>query len=180
MRVFKFIKRVCYRFSMLYWRLFASPAEYARHIGVTIGSNCRIETRNWSSEPYLVTIGNNVAITNGVSIHTHGGARVLREQHPDFDFFGKVKICDWAYIGSFSQIMPGVTIGEGALVAAGSLVTKSVDPHMVVAGNPAKVICSTEEFYMRNKQFNLDTKKMTGDAKKEYLLSLPDEMFIRK
>ena len=42
--------------------------------------------------------------------------------------------------GALSQIMPGVTIGEGALVAAGSVVTKSVAPHTVVAGNPAKII----------------------------------------
>ena len=45
---------------------------------------------------------------------------------PDFDVFGKVVIKDWAYIGAHAQIMPGVTIGEGAMVAAGSVVTKSV------------------------------------------------------
>lgn len=157
-----------------------SPIKYAKHIGVTIGSNCKIETRNWSSEPYLVTIGNNVALTNGVSIHTHGGARVLRKDHPEFDFFGKVRICDWAYIGAYSQIMPGVTVGEGALVAAGSIVTKSVDPHTVVAGNPAKPVCSTEEFYHRNKRYNVGSKKMTPEEKKKYLLSLPEDSFIVK
>ena len=68
-----------------------------------------------------MTIGNNVQVTNDVSIHTHGGGNCIRKDHPDFDTFGKVIIEDWAYIGSFSQIMPGVTIGEGALVAAGSV-----------------------------------------------------------
>ena len=61
--------------------------------------------------------------------------------------FGKVVIEDWAYIGASSQIMPGVTIGTGALVAAGSVVTKSVPPHTVVGGNPARIICTTADYY---------------------------------
>ncbi len=166
--------------SKLYWRVIASPHSYAKHIGVEIGSNCFISTRNWSKEPYLIKIGNNVAITKDVSIHTHGGGRVVRKDHPDFDIFGKVVIEDWAYIGAKSQIMPGVTIGEGALVAAGSIVTKSVPPHTVVGGNPAKIICTTEEFYERNKKYDVHSKRMSSAEKKKFLLSLPEEKFIKK
>ena len=61
----------------IYWHYVASPEKEARHMGVTIGTNCLIATRNWSTEPYLVTIGNNVQITNEVSIHTHGGGAIL-------------------------------------------------------------------------------------------------------
>ena len=168
------------RISRFYWHNIASPEKLARHLGVIIGKNCVISTRNWPSEGYLLTIGNNVAITSGVSIHAHGGARVVRAKHPDFDVFGKVMIEDWVYIGAYSQIMPGVTIGEGALVAAGSIVTKSVAPHTVVGGNPAKYICTTEEFYERNKQYNVNTKGLTEQDKKKKLLSLPDNMFIKK
>lgn len=50
-----------------------SPAAYARSLGVTIGKNCLIDTRNWPSEGYLVTVGNNVQITRYVSIYCHGG-----------------------------------------------------------------------------------------------------------
>ena len=107
-----------------------------------------------------------------------GGA--IRMQHPDFDVFGKVVIEDWAYIGAFSQIMPGVTIGEGALVAAGSVVTKSVAPHTVVGGNPARYICTTEEFYEKNKRFNMNTKGLSVEAKKEKLLNADEMMFLRK
>lgn len=127
-----------------------------------------------------MTIGNNVQVTNDVSIHTHGGGNCIRKDHPDFDTFGKVIIEDWAYIGSFSQIMPGVTIGEGALVAAGSVVTKSVAPHTVVAGNPARVICTTEEYYERNKRFDVKTKGKSLEEKKRVLFSLPEDMFIKK
>lgn len=54
-----------------YWRFLVSPIDYARHIGVFVGENSFIATRKWSSEPYLITIGNNVQITSGVAIHTH-------------------------------------------------------------------------------------------------------------
>lgn len=108
------------------------------------------------------------------------GGQVLRASHPDFDTFGKVVIEDWAYIGAYSQIMPGVTIGEGALVAAGSVVTKSVTPHTVVGGNPAHFICTTEEYYERNKQFDLHSKKLNSLEKKKLLLSLDDSRFIKK
>lgn len=78
------------KIKSLYYKLFLTPEKYARHIGVTIGKKCLINTRNWSSEPYLITIGNNVQVTRGVSIHTHGGGNAVREKHPDFDVFGKV------------------------------------------------------------------------------------------
>lgn len=153
---------------------------YAKLIGVKIGKNCAIYTKNWSTEPYLVTIGNNVAITHGVFIHTHGGGRTIRRMIPDFDSFGKVVIGDWAYIGSGAHIMPGVTIGEGSLVAAGSIVTKSVPSGVVVAGNPAKIVCTIDEYRLRNEKSNLHTKGMSTREKKSYLLSLPDDKFIRK
>lgn len=164
----------------IYWKHVASPIKYARHIGVKIGNNCFIASRNWSTEPYLINIGNNVQITNGVSVHTHGGGHVLRANHPDFDVFGKVVIKDWVYIGAYSQIMPGVTIGEGALVAAGSVVTKTVEPYTVVGGNPARFICTIQEYYERNKKYNVATKGLDGSKKREVLLSLTDDRFIKK
>jgi acetyltransferase-like isoleucine patch superfamily enzyme len=54
--------------------------------------------------------------------------------------FAPIKICDKAWIGFNSIILKGVTIGEGAIVGAGSVVTKDVPPYAVVAGNPAKII----------------------------------------
>ncbi|MBR0047399.1 MAG: acyltransferase [Bacteroidaceae bacterium] len=174
------MKGLLKKIKLFYWLNIASPQKYARHIGVTIGKNCRIKTRNWGGEPYLISIGDNVAVTNDVFVHTHGGGRVARAEHPNFDVFGKVVIEDWAYIGAYSQIMPGVTIGEGALVAAGSIVTKSVAPHTVVGGNPARYICTTEEYYERNKKYDIGTYGLSNAEKKKVLLSLPDEKFMKK
>lgn len=68
MRLFELLKG-------FYWRVVATPEQYARHIGVTIGENCLIDTRNWGGEPYLITIGDNVQITRSVSVFSHGGGR---------------------------------------------------------------------------------------------------------
>lgn len=100
------------------------------------------------------------------------------DRYPDLDIFGKVIIGNYVYIGSGSLIMPGVTIGNNALIAAGSIVTKSVPPRTVVAGNPARTICSIDEYYQRNKQWDLHSKGKPN--KKEFLLSLPDDRFIKK
>lgn len=65
------------KFVFFYWRFFKTPEQYARHIGVSIGKNCKIETRGFSSEPYLISVGDNVALTSDVKIHTHGGGESL-------------------------------------------------------------------------------------------------------
>ena len=169
------------KFKQLYYRFFRSGVEYARFLGVKVGEQCHIASDvHFSSEPYLIEIGSYVAVTQGVMLHTHGGGRVARRLIPDFDTFGRITICDYAYIGSGAQIMPGVTIGEGSLVAAGSIVTKSVPAGVVVAGNPARFVCTVEEYIERNKKYNLGTKGLSAEEKKKYILSLsPDKLIVK-
>lgn len=167
-------------FRKIWWTTFKSPEAYARHIGVNLGKGCLVGTRNWGSEPYLITVGDNVQLTGDIHFHTHGGAHVARRKHPDFDIFGKIVIKDNAYIGTGSRIMPGVTIGKGALVAAGSVVTKSVPDGEVWGGIPAARICTVDEYIERNLPYNTHTAGMAGEAKRRHLLSLPDSAFIRK
>lgn len=157
-----------------------SPVRYARSLGVSIGHGCFISTRKWSSEPYLIRIGNNVQITQDVWFHTHGGCHVARREYSDFDVFGRIVIEDWAYIGSGAHIMPGVTIGEGSLIAAGPIVTRSVPPGEVWGGTPAKKICTVEDYIRRNLPYNLNSKKLSAREKKKKLLSLADDRFIKK
>ena len=160
---------------------FISPEKYARIIGVNIGKNNFIPDKDcWSSEPYLITVGNNCQITYGVRIFTHGGGNVARKKYPNFDVFGKVTIGDWVYIGTNSLIMPGVTIGDNVLVAAGSVVTKSIPPGVVVGGNPARILSTIEEYIKHNEKFNINSKSLVFNKKKKLLLSLPPEKFISK
>lgn len=161
-------------------RKFWSTERYARYLGVKIGKNCDIQNVNFGSEPYLVNIGNDVQITDGTKIFTHGGARVLRKKYPDLDFFGKVYIGDNVYIGNNCLIMPGVTIGSNVIVAAGSIVTKSIPDNVVVGGNPAKILSSLNDFEVKVLKYNVGAKGMKKHEKRKYLLSLSDSKFIKK
>lgn len=175
----KYIHNLVHKFVKRLYYYFASPLAYAKYIGVHIGNNNSIVKCHWSSEPYLITVGNNCQLTT-CHIFTHGGGNVLRADIPNFDSFGKVIIEDNAYIGANALIMPGCTIGKNSIVAAGSVVTKSVPPFTVVGGNPAHVICSVEEYKSRNLKYNVGTKGLDESAKKAVLVSLSDEKFIKK
>ena len=62
------------KIKTLYYRFFKSGTEYARYLGIKVGDDCHIARNvHFSSEPYLIEIGSNVAVTQGVMIHTHGG-----------------------------------------------------------------------------------------------------------
>jgi serine acetyltransferase len=76
--------------------------------------------------------------------------------------------------------MPGVTIGDNVLIAAGSVVTKSIPSNVVVAGNPARYICSLDEYIEKNLPYNIDSKSLSQKDKKKLLLSFPDDKFIKK
>ncbi len=91
-----------------------------------------------------VTIGNHVLIANDVFIADNPGhpmdAMKRRVQGVEPDQIRPVTIGDDVWIGHGSKIMPGVTIGEGAVVGAGSIVTRDVPPYTLVAGAPAKPV----------------------------------------
>lgn len=168
------------RFLNLYKKIFWTDEKYARSIGVKIGTGCAIATRGFGSEPYLITIGNNVQITNEVKFATHGAGWILRNKYPEFDCFGKITIGNNVYIGNCALIMPGVSIGNNVIVGAGSVVTKSIPDNAIVGGNPAKTIGSVDEYEQKMMAYNLNTKKMSYQEKREYLISLSDDKFIKK
>lgn len=164
----------------IFQKLFLPIDRIARIEGVVIGEGTTVTSRFWGTEPYLITIGNNCQITSGVKIFTHGGGGAVRQLYPKFDTFGKVKIGNYVYIGNNSLIMPGVTIGNNVLVAAGSIVTKSVPDNVVVAGSPAKIISTLDDYIKRNAQYNINSKGLSLSEKRMLLLSLTDEKFIKK
>lgn len=164
----------------LYRNFFWSSERRAKHSGVTIGAGCDIQRVAFGSEPYLITIGNHVQVTDGTRFFTHGGVWVFRGKYPDIDAFGKIVVKDNVYIGNNCLIMPGVTIGKNVLVAAGAVVTKSVPNNVVVGGNPAKVLGDINDFEKKILEKNVGSKLMSYGEKKKYLLSLADKCFIIK
>ena len=147
-----------------------------RNRGVRIGANCVImKDVEFGTEPYLIQLGNNVRITTGVKLITHdGGICVLRNLgliDKRADKIGTINVGNNVNIGWNAIIMPNVTIGDNVVVAAGAIVVNDVPSNSVVAGVPARVIESIEEYARKNKDKVLLTKDMDDAQKKEYLIS---------
>lgn len=113
-----------------------------RKAGVQIGENCEIyDGINWGSEPYLISIGNQVRITKGVTFVTHdGGVWVLRnlKKRQNIDLVRPIKIGNNVHIGVNAIIMPGVTIGDNCVVGCGAVVTKNI-PSGEIWGGASKI-----------------------------------------
>ena len=121
---------------------------------ILIGQFCYVgeHTHIWSAQH--ITIGDRVLISHNVNIFdslTHpinAAARhrhfksIISTGHPkNLDLSEEpVKIEDDVWIGCMSVILKGVTIGNSAVVGAGSVITNDIPPHTIVSGNPAKVI----------------------------------------
>lgn len=122
-------------------------AEYFRRQGAQVGADCRILIRELGSEPFLIRIGNHCTIADHVALITHdGGTWVFTQELPSLQRFGVIEILDNCFIGYGATILPDVRIGPNAIIAAGAVVTKDVPPGTVVAGCPAKPICTLEEY----------------------------------
>ena len=130
---------------------------FYRLAGMTIGSGSTIHTHARFYHPSNITIGRDTIIGEGAVLD--GRDKLTIGDHVDFasevmvynsqhdleadDFravSGPVKIEDYVFVGPRAIILPGVTIGKGAVVAAAAVVTKDVNPFEIVGGVPAKVI----------------------------------------
>lgn len=153
-----------------------NPISFWRAKGTEIGDKCSIHpSAALGSEPYLIKIGNHVRINTDVSLVTHdGGMWVLREIYDDMtdaDLFGTIEIGDNVHIGSNAMIMPNVRIGNNCIVGSCAVVTKSVPDNSVVAGIPAKIIESIDEYKKKHESDVCLTKKLSVEEKREFLLT---------
>jgi len=119
--------------------------------GLKMGKDCDINpgVAFDISHCWLIEIGDRVTIAPEAYILAHD-ASTFRDL--GYTKIGKVKIENGVFIGARALIMPGVTIGENAIVAAGSVVTKSVEANTVVGGNPAKVIATADALMQKHRE----------------------------
>ena len=149
------IKKIVFRtghLQSLYLRLFKlTPNEYIDYLrsfsGIhSIGEYCHINRDTKILNPEYTRIGNNVVLSSCTLIGHDASIAVLnRAYNTKLDSVGKIDIKDNVFIGMGATIMPNVTIGPNAIVAAGAVVTKDVAEGSVVGGVPAKPITTTNE-----------------------------------
>ena len=157
--------------KMLYAKMYST--QYAKSIGVKIRGKVKIYGTSYgmfSTEPWLITLGNNVHIVGGTLFLTHdGGTLILRDKIPDLELTAPIIVGDNVYIGARTIIMPGVTIGNNVIIGAGAIVTKNIPNNSVAAGVPAKVIKSIDEYLKKASNNSLHIGHLYGNHKADKL-----------
>lgn len=144
----RFWRLLTYPFRAIEARIW--PVRYARKIGVRINGEVTIYGSSYamfSTEPYLVSIDDNVFISVGAQFIPHdGGVLPFRRKAPDLDLADPIHIGANTFVGMGALVLKGVTIGPNSVIGANSVVTKSFPEGSIIAGNPARLIKSTEEY----------------------------------
>ena len=145
-------------------------SAYFRREGMKVGKNCHIYSNIVTSESYLIEIGDNVTISNGVQLITHDNS--ICKVCPELtDTFGFIHIGDNSFIGAKTVILPGVSLPNNTIVGSGSVVTKSFsEERMIIAGNPAKQVSTWEKYKEKRSQFGVNISKSSAEQKKEQAL----------
>ncbi len=124
-----------------------------RFTGMKIGNNCHISQKAIPDPllPELIEFEDGSGCGIGVKLLTHNAMNI---QHGSFSF-GPIKIGKNARIGAYSVVLPGVTIGEGSIIGANSLVSEDIPPFSIAFGSPAKVVreLTEDEKKMVNKDY---------------------------
>ena len=113
---------------------------------IIIGNNVNIESDCHISAVNNVIIEDNVLIASFVYISDHSHGNISKEElstpplKRPLVSKDPVRICKNAWLGEKVTVLPGVTIGEGSIIGANSVVTKNIPPYSVACGSPAKVI----------------------------------------
>lgn len=149
--------------------------------GYKIGDNCRIFTELAGSEPYLVSIGNNVTLSTNIVLLTHDNSIIKISKKQYTDLFGEIIIGDNCFVGSNSIILPGVSLADNTIVAAGSVVTKSVkEPNLIIGGNPAKIIGNALDYYKKNEMYGLNCANLNMKDRKKLINNNKDKLIKKK
>jgi maltose O-acetyltransferase len=113
--------------------------------GLVLGSNVTL-TRGVVLDPahcHLISIGDDTTFGPEAMVLAHDAST---KNHLGYARIGRVKIGARVFIGARSIVLPGVTIGDDAIIGAGSLVSRDVAPGTVALGRPAKAVMTTEEY----------------------------------
>ena len=138
-----------------------SPIAHARLLGVKVGRGSRLIGVSFSSEPYLVELGDHVSATR-TRFETHdGGVWTLRQDFPQLDVVNRIVVGNNVFLGYGCIVLPGVHIGNNVVVGAGSVVTRDIPDNSVAAGVPARVLGSLSDYREKSLQRGHMTKHLS-------------------
>jgi acetyltransferase-like isoleucine patch superfamily enzyme len=154
------------------WQISRDPVAYARRVGVRVGESCLLAgvvRGMFGTEPYLISLGNHVAMASGVRFITHdGGGWVFREEFPDIDAVGRITVGDNVMLGMNAILLPGCEIGSNTVIGAGSVVTGKVPSGVVFAGVPAKFITSLADYRERMLESAIFVAHLPHEQRRQY------------
>lgn len=159
----KFIKRIVHFIKRRLGKLTSKDfVEYLREHDVAVGEGTHFF--DWKNtivdiqRPWLLEIGEYCKITSGVTILAHDYSRsVLRRVYGEILEGGvKTVIGNNVFLGINTIVLPGTNIGDNSIIGAGSVCRGIYPPNCVIAGNPAKVICTLDDYYRKRKEKYVD------------------------
>lgn len=158
--------------KILFPHTYSSEAyiNYLKKQGVKIGHHCHIYSPNHTiidcQRPHTLFIGDYCKITQGVTIlsHDYSMSVVKRKYHEHIGDMGITIIGNNVFIGMNTIILMGSEIGNNCIIGAGSIVSGKYPSDSVIAGNPARVICTIDDYYIKKK------KQVYDKAKRYYIL----------
>ena len=171
MNTFQYYK--CLFFSKLSRKGNSYIVSKMRKEGMKIGEGTHIFSNIAPSEPYLVSIGRNCTISTEVLFLTHDASVGLYrgDRNSKSDVCGAITIGDNCFIGNRAIILYGVHIPDNTIIAAGSVVTKSLDePGYIIGGNPAREIGRVDDFIEKNEKYFLSLHGKSFAEKKKIVL----------
>ena len=147
--------------------------------GFSFGSGCFFDP----SCCFLISIGDNVTFSSKVHLLAHDASTRKRL---GYSKVGPITIGNGCFIGANVTILPSIQIGDGAILGAGSVVTKNIPANEVWAGNPAKRICTVDEYMIKicseeYQRFGMKYKigcGITDEMKKEMVEALKNSKYI--
>ncbi len=160
--------------------------KYLRRIGIRIGEDCIIyvptKTLIDIQNPYMIEIGNNVKIAEGVKILTHDFSWCVTSGIDGYitGSVGSVNIGNNVFIGMNAIILKNVKIGDNVIIGAGSIVTHDCDDNYVYAGNPAKKIMTVNEYHEKRKKNEIKDARIVVKKYFDRYGKLPDEKVLRE
>lgn len=148
------------------------PLEYLKKCGARVQDDLRIYGKvNWGTEPWILTIGSNVHITDGVRLITHdGGTLVFRHMVPDLEITKPITIGNNVYLGNNVIILPGVHIGNNVVIGAGAVVSRDIPDNSLAVGVPARVIKTCDEYFEKLQRESLHLGHLRGVVKDKALM----------